>query len=196
MSESKGKKKWAIAYILVFAVMIPLPWFFAYLTVGKLEKTRLSSMSLACQKTVENLNNAQGVYFSQNERFANSVEALQISFPPGSKNFHQYGVKMSHKAVWNYGIYRQPPPNVTDKLLELHPMINLQKPPRQNYLGIVVAVPISEVNPDANKPEEMFPVSVLCESPSADAVLAALSAEPLVQNGNIECPKGMKNLGK
>ncbi|MEB3826229.1 type IV pilin-like G/H family protein [Phormidium sp. CCY1219] len=199
MSEEKGKKKWAIGFykvLLLLAVMIPLQGLIMYRIFVELEKSRLISMSLACQKTVKKINTAQKVYFSKYQRFANSVEALQISFTKNSKPFHRYGIKMSHTAVLNYGIYRQPPPDeITEKLLEWYPT-NLKKPPRQNYLGIVVALPNSEVNPDATKPEEMLPVSVLCESPSADAVLAALSAEPIVQNGNIECPEGMKNLGQ
>lgn len=135
----------------------------------------LSSSNKAKQSEAKNnmgaMNRAQQAYFLENEKLTISLADLGIGMKPETENY-SYSIRLTDKAVFNYGISRQ------QKL--------------KSYVGGVFVVPTTHLNPNAN-PKEMITVAIACESLRPGTTKPA---EPIYQKGQLACGEGTRNLAK
>lgn len=144
------------------------------LVIGILAALALPSF-LNCAKTskksesktyVGSLNKGQQAYYTENEKFSNSIAALGIGIPPSTANY-QYSTKSTKTAAFNYGIAK----NKGFK----------------SDIGGVFLTPDHNIDSntgDDNMPIQMTTQTILCEANSAD--ISKISV-PSYQNGVMAC---------
>jgi len=116
------------------------------------------------------MNRAQQAYYSEYQKFSNSMESLGIGIRPETVNY-QYSIRITETAVFNYAIARKGTKNI------------------KSYVGGVFAVPPTNVDPTG----EMTTVVIECEGTSPGRTQIA---EPTLEEGVPICGSGTKELWK
>jgi hypothetical protein len=117
------------------------------------------------------MNRAQQAYFLENDTFSNSIARLGLGIATQTVNY-QYSIRTTKNSAFNYGIPRR-----TDNNLK-------------GYVGGVFVVPLTTVNPKADK-KEMTTLSILCEAISPGRVKLA---EPILKKSIPTCSPGTRDL--
>lgn len=115
---------------------------------------------------VYSLNKGQQAYYTENEKFSNSIVDLGVGIPPSTANY-QYSTKSTKTTAFNYGIAK----NKGFK----------------SDIGGVFLTPdhnIDSKTGDDNMPIQMTTQTIICEANSAD--IRKISV-PSYQNGVMTC---------
>lgn len=115
---------------------------------------------------VYSLNKGQQAYYTEKEKFSNSIAALGIGIPPSTANY-QYSTKSTKTAAFNYGIAK-------NKGLK-------------SDIGGVFLTPDNNIDSntgDDNMPIQMTTQTIICEANSAD--ISKISV-PIYENGVVAC---------
>jgi type IV pilus assembly protein PilA len=115
------------------------------------------------------MNRAQQAYYSEYQKFSNSMESLGIGIRPETVNY-QYSIRTTETAAFNYAIARKGTGGI------------------KSYVGGVFAI----VDPNVYT-NEMITIVIVCEATSSGSTQIAA---PTLQEGVPTCGSDTKELGK
>lgn len=128
---------------------------------------------LEARSNVGAINRAQQAYFENNQRFANSLQELQIGLKSETQNY-RYSVQATENAVFHYGIYRH-------QKTQWQKFMGEQE--SSSYVGAVFVVP-------GERGSAKTTMRVLCESETPGSIQPVA---PTLQNGKPICPPNFRN---
>ena len=151
---------------------------------------RHQAKSVESRKFIGWMNRGQQAYFCEHNTYAESVNDLGLGIPLETQNY-RYSTQSLDNAAFQYGI-------------SLHPEIFKRQPkiwgifPRRSkeyalpsYLGVVWFKPNQNADYDETQSDlQMF--SIFCKS--TYPYLLEEGFQPSSQNGDFQCPEGMKEL--
>ena len=116
------------------------------------------------------MNRAQQAYYLEKTTFSNSISKLGIGINTQTENYN-YSTRATESAAFNYGISRE------DNL--------------KSYVGAAFDGPLNGLNTDSTGWDAT--IAILCEANSPGKTRPA---DPIVQNGELTCAPGTRQLGR